>query len=141
MIKKAKQDNWKFCLMPCESMKKEQIHLVIPRDKAKLEKNIYVCKSTKNNKSYIRCNRSIIMPRGLSPTRKQGVKIIGRTFCDLERFQRDSQFKYKYLAGNIYVMYLSKPSKLCFHQLIWFFSNVLGLISSNISIRKKLVVN
>ena len=38
--------------------------------KAKLEKNIDVCKSTKNNRSMIRHIKSIIKHKGLSPTKK-----------------------------------------------------------------------
>ena len=80
MIKKAKQDNWRFCLMPYESMKNEQIPIVTPRYKTKLERNIYVCKSTKHNRSLIRHNKSIIMLKGLSPTRKKIVKAMGKSF-------------------------------------------------------------
>ena len=54
MIKKTKQDNWRFILMPCESMKNEQIPITSLRYKAKLEKNIHVCKSTKYNRNLIR---------------------------------------------------------------------------------------
>ena len=54
MIKKTKQDNWRFFLMPCESMKNEQIPITTLRYKAKLEKNIHVCKSTKYNRNLIR---------------------------------------------------------------------------------------
>ena len=45
-----------------------------PKYKANLERNIDVCKLNIHNKSQIRHNRSTMMPRGLSPTRKQAVK-------------------------------------------------------------------
>ena len=104
---KAKQNSWRFYLMHYESMNKEQIFVMTSRCKAKLERNINVCKSTKYNISLIRHNGLTMRPRGLSPTRKQVVKTIGKTFYDSKQFQRDRQFKQKYLAGNIYVRYLS----------------------------------
>ena len=56
--------------MPCVSTKNEQIPLVTPRYKEKLERNIDVCKSNQQNRSLIRHNKSIVMPEGLFPTRK-----------------------------------------------------------------------
>ena len=56
--------------MHYESMKEELILVVTPIYKAKLERNIDVCKSTKYNRSSIRHNRSTIKLRGSSPTRK-----------------------------------------------------------------------
>ena len=70
--------------MRCENMKKEWIPIETPRYKAKLERNIYACKSTKYHRSLIRHNRLITMPRGLSPNMIYVVKIMGRSFCDLE---------------------------------------------------------
>ena len=46
--------------MHYESMKDEQILIVIPMYKAKLKRNINACKSTKHNRSLIRHNRSTI---------------------------------------------------------------------------------
>ena len=50
MIKKAKQDSWRLCLMPCESMKKNSL-VVTSRYKAKLERHIDASKSTQHNRS------------------------------------------------------------------------------------------
>ena len=49
MIKKTNQDNMRFCLMHCETMKREQIPIATPRYKLKLKRSIYACKSTKHN--------------------------------------------------------------------------------------------
>ena len=56
--------------MTCENMKMEQILVETLRHKAKLERNIDTLKSGKHNISLIRHNRSIIMLRSLSPTKK-----------------------------------------------------------------------
>ena len=52
----------------------QQIFVETLRHKTKLEKNIDTHKSSKHNRSLIRHNRSIIMLRSLSPTRKWAVK-------------------------------------------------------------------
>ena len=106
-VKATKQDNWRFCLMHYESMKDEQIPIATPMYKAKLERNIDACKSTKHNRSLIRHNRSTIKLKGLSPTKKQAMKIMERRFYDLELFQRNRQFKQKCLVRNICIKYLS----------------------------------
>ena len=54
-----------------------------PRYKAKLERNIYVCKSTKYNRILIKHNRSTMMPRGLSPDMIYVVKFMGRKILKL----------------------------------------------------------
>ena len=54
-----------------------------PRYRAKLERNIYVCKSTKYNRSLIRHNRSTMMPRGISPNMIYAVKFMGRKILKL----------------------------------------------------------
>ena len=68
--------------MPCVSMKNEQISVETLRHKAKLERNIDTHKSGKHNRSFIRHNRSIIMLRSLSPTRKWAMKTMERSFYD-----------------------------------------------------------
>ena len=93
--------------MHCESMKEEHIPIVVPMYKAKLGRNIDICKSTKHNKSLIKHNRSIIMLRGLSPNKIYAMKSIGSSFYDLEFLKRDRQFNKKYLTRNIHVRYLS----------------------------------
>ena len=70
--------------MTCENMKMEQIFVETLRHKAKLERNIDTHKSGKHNRSLIRHNRSIIMLRSLSPTRKWAVKTMERSFYDSE---------------------------------------------------------
>ena len=66
--------------MPCKSIKNSQIPIMTPRCIAKLERNIYVCKSTKYNRSLIRHSRSTMMPRGLSPNMIYALKFMGRRF-------------------------------------------------------------
>ena len=56
--------------MHCESMKNEQIPVVTPMCKSKLERTTNVCKSTKYNRSFIRHNKSTVKHKGLSSTRK-----------------------------------------------------------------------
>ena len=69
--------------MHCERMKNEQIPIATPMYKAKLEKNIDSCKSTKHNRSLIRHNRSIVKHKGLSPNMIYAVKFMGRKILKL----------------------------------------------------------
>ena len=52
--------------------------------KAKLERNIDACKSTKRNRSLIRHNRSTVKHKGLSPNMIYVMMSMGRSFYDLE---------------------------------------------------------
>ena len=70
--------------MHYESMKDEQILIVIPMYKAKLKRNINACKSTKHNRILIKHSRSTIKHKGLSPNMIYVVKSMGRSFYDLE---------------------------------------------------------